>query len=115
MASVSYRIFCIGPLAQLVARPDGHREGDMGYLYIVQSKRNGRYYVGSTNNLDRRIAEHNFGKTKSLKNVLPVLLVFQKKFDTLAEARKMELKLKKMKSRVILDRIVSDGEIKMGL
>ncbi|MDO8523423.1 MAG: GIY-YIG nuclease family protein [bacterium] len=87
----------------------------MNYVYILQSEKNGRYYIGSTNDLERRITEHNFGKTKSLKNILPVKLVFKKEYQVLLEARRMELHLKKLKNRVILERIISEGDIKTGL
>lgn len=89
--------------------------GIMGYLYILQSQKNQRYYIGSIGDLARRLAEHNSGKTKSLINLLPVQLVFTKRYENLGEARAMENKLKKMKSRAILERIIRDNEIKMGL
>ncbi|MEK7140708.1 MAG: GIY-YIG nuclease family protein [Patescibacteria group bacterium] len=84
----------------------------MGYLYILKSKKNGRYYIGSTINLDRRLVEHNAGKTASLRNLLPVELVFSKIYDDLGEARKMELHLKSLKSKNIIERIVRDKEVK---
>ena len=87
----------------------------MGFLYILESEKDGRYYIGSTNNLERRLAEHNSGKTRSIKNLRPVRLVFYKEFDTLTQARQMELKLKSFKSRKILEKIVEDQNIKTGL
>ena len=87
----------------------------MGYLYILQSEKNGRYYIGSTNNLKRRLAEHNSGTTPSLTNLLPMRLVFKKVYDNLQEARKMELHLKKLKSRSIIERIIREQEIKTEL
>jgi putative endonuclease len=87
----------------------------MGYLYILQSQKNKRYYIGSTNDLERRLAEHNSGKTKSLRYLLPVTLVYSKNYPTLLDARAIERKLKSYKSRTILERIVSEGEIIMGL
>jgi len=86
----------------------------MNYIYILKSK-NQRYYIGSTNNIERRIAEHNFGKTKSLKYIRPLELVFAQKYDNLKEARKIELRIKKFKNKSILEKIIKDGEIKTGL
>ena len=83
----------------------------MNYVYILQSERNGKYYIGSTNNIERRLLEHNYGKTKSLQHILPVRLVFKQEFGTLLEARKVELKSKKNKSRSIIERIIEDGKI----
>ena len=86
-----------------------------GVLYILQSEKNGSYYIGSTNNMERRLTEHNSGKTKSLRYILPVHIAFQKEFPTLRDARRMELKLKRYKNRKILEKIISDQVIITGL
>lgn len=87
---------------------------NMNFIYILVSEKNGKFYIGSTNNLERRLGEHNFGKTKSIKNLRPLKLVFKKEFESLLEARQMEIKLKKSKNRTIIERIVKDQNIKMG-
>ena len=84
----------------------------MCYLYIAQSKKNGRYYIGSSNDPTRRIVEHNAGKTKSLKYLVPLEIVLCQRYSTSTEARKMELKLKRWKNRSLIKRIIEDGEIK---
>ena len=86
----------------------------MSFVYILQSKKTSRYYIGSTNNVSRRLMEHNAGQTRSLRNQRPLTVVFQKQYGTILEARKIERRLKKCKSRVILERIISDKEIKLG-
>ncbi|MBK5215567.1 MAG: GIY-YIG nuclease family protein [Candidatus Pacebacteria bacterium] len=87
----------------------------MEYVYILQSERNSRYYIGSTNNLERRLLEHNSGHTKSLRNLLPMILVFNQGYEKIGEARKMELRLKRLKSRIIIESIIRDKIIKLGL
>ncbi len=84
----------------------------MNIVYILQSEKNGRYYIGSTNNMERRLLEHNSGKTKSLLYLRPMKLVFKKEYASLGDARKVEKNLKKLKNRDIIERIVADGEIK---
>lgn len=86
----------------------------MIFLYIIQSEANGRYYIGSSQNPERRLAEHNSGHTRSLKHLRPLKLVFKQPFATRSEAVRIERKLKKSKSRDIIKKIISDGEIKMG-
>ncbi|MFA6305794.1 MAG: GIY-YIG nuclease family protein [Candidatus Gracilibacteria bacterium] len=77
-----------------------------GYLYILESKRNGRYYVGSTNDLERRIGEHNNGEEKATKGLVPLSLVYSEKYDTLLGARRREHQIKKYKSRKIIEKII---------
>ena len=87
---------------------------NMYFVYILQSEKNGRYYIGSTNDLERRILEHNSGKTKSLKYLRPLKIVFKKTFEEEMEARNIEKRLKKLKSKIILEKIISDDNLKLG-
>jgi len=87
----------------------------MEYVYILQSEKNAKYYIGSTNDLNRRLSEHNSGQTKSLMNLLPMKLVFSKACNIKGEARRIERHLKKLKSRVIVQRIVAEGRIRTGI
>jgi len=61
------------------------------------------------------LVEHNSGQTKSLKNLLPMRLVFSKGYEEVGKARKMELHLKKLKSRVIIEKVIEERDIKTGL
>jgi len=81
-------------------------------MVIGQLCSNNKYYVGSTNNLDRRLLEHNNGHVNSTKNILPVKLVFFQNCNNLPEARKLEYLIKKKKSRVILEKIIEDNRIR---
>ncbi|PIZ64450.1 hypothetical protein CO051_04760 [Candidatus Roizmanbacteria bacterium CG_4_9_14_0_2_um_filter_39_13] len=85
----------------------------MATLYILKSEKYNRYYIGSTNNLKRRLAEHNLGKTLSTKFIRPLKAVFIQDYEMIEEARSIERKLKKFKSRIILERIISEGCIKV--
>jgi len=60
----------------------------MGYLYILRC-RNERFYIGSTNDLERRLAEHQAGLSRYTSNLLPVELVFSQKYDSLVKAIEM--------------------------
>ena len=46
------------------------------YTYVLQSERDLQFYVGYTNNLLRRIEDHNKGKVTSTKNRLPLKLIY---------------------------------------
>ena len=77
-----------------------------GYLYVLQSDRNGRYYVGSTNDLDRRFGEHNRGEEKATKYLVPLQLVYKECFESLLEARRREREIKKWKSKKMIKQLI---------
>ncbi len=85
-----------------------------GYLYILQSNKNGRYYIGSTNNPDRRLEEHNGKLVTTTQYLVPLKMVFCKEYQELSEARNIERKLKRQKSRILIEKIIKDQNIFMG-
>lgn len=64
------------------------------YLYILQSEKDNKLYVGYTDNVKRRLAEHNNGLSKSTKPRRPFRLVYQEEFSNKSEAAKKEWYLK---------------------
>jgi putative endonuclease len=46
----------------------------MWYVYILKSAKHGRLYVGSTDNLKRRLREHNEGRSQSTRARRPLEL-----------------------------------------
>ena len=79
--------------------------------YVLLSSKNGRHYIGSTNNLERRLNEHNRGTTKALRYSGPYKTIYTEVFETQLEARRRELELKTGKGRewlkAILVRVVA--------
>jgi len=70
----------------------------MGYVYILQSLKDEKYYIGSTLDLERRIAEHNSGNGGIYTSMhAPWKLVWQKKCTSISEARVEEKKIKSYK------------------
>ena len=63
---------------------------EMFTVYILQSLKDFRTYVGSTNNFARRFKEHNSGKAKSTKSRLPFKLLFKEEFESGLDAKKRE-------------------------
>lgn len=68
--------------------------------YILNCKDN-TLYVGATNNLEKRLHEHNHSKNGAhyTKIRRPVDLVYKEVFETLKEARSREAEIKRL-SRV---------------
>jgi putative endonuclease len=79
-----------------------------GWLYILTNDQD-KFYVGSTNDLGRRLKEHNFGNNKSTKFGIPWKIVFSQEYDSIDTAREAENRIKSFKSKVILKKIISDG------
>ncbi len=71
----------------------------MFYVYILKSLKNNRYYTGSTDNLERRIEEHNSGQSKYTKLTIPFILIYKEVYPTRIEAVRRELYLKSGKGR----------------
>ena len=62
----------------------------MNYTYIVKCS-DGSLYTGWTNNLEKRIKDHNAGRgAKYTKARRPVVLVYKEEFPTKQEAMKRE-------------------------
>jgi putative endonuclease len=67
------------------------------FIYIVQCK-DGTYYTGYTNDLEKRIKEHNNSKrgAKYLRGKLPVKLVYAKEYSYYKRAVDGERAIKKL-------------------
>jgi putative endonuclease len=78
------------------------------FVYILRSIRNGRYYIGRTDDLRRRLREHNAGRSRSTKAFQPWELAYSESYDTLSQARKRERYLKAQKSRAFLKELMGD-------
>ena len=71
----------------------------MFFIYVLQSERSGRYYIGSTSNVANRVEQHNSGMTRATRNLRPWHLVHTESYETLAQARKRESQIKSWKNR----------------
>ncbi len=83
----------------------------MYYVYVLKNKKDGRYYIGSTNNLQRRLKEHANGKTKSLLYRRPLELVYYEECKTLTEARRREKIIKQYKAGKAFKRLIATAHV----
>lgn len=68
----------------------------MYHVYILEC-RDGTLYVGSTNDIDKRLGVHNAGKgAKYTRGRTPVVLRYSESFTTKGEALKREAELKRL-------------------
>ena len=80
----------------------------MPCTYILFSAKLNKYYVGACTNLERRLYEHNIGHSKFTKLGLPWIVVWQKEFESLQEAKQFEAKIKKQKSRKYIEALIAE-------
>ena len=67
----------------------------MFFVYFIESKADPDFvYIGVTENLSRRVGEHNSGKSRSTKPKKPFTLLYFEAYKTRSEARKREYYLK---------------------
>ncbi|MGO9641286.1 MAG: GIY-YIG nuclease family protein [Candidatus Acidiferrales bacterium] len=81
----------------------------MCFLYLLQSESSGRFYVGSTDVLERRVSEHLRGHTPSTRGRGPWKLVYKEGFETLLEARRRELDIKRWKSSRMIRALIASA------
>lgn len=79
----------------------------MNYVYVLRNDVTDRYYIGSTNDLNRRLAQHLNGHTRTTKVLGTYELVYKEECCTLLEARLREKKLKSYKSKKYIKWLIS--------
>ena len=70
----------------------------MFIVCILKSDSSERFYIGHTSNLERRLKEHNSGKTSSTKGYFPWKVVYTEDYETKLEAYNREMEIKSYKS-----------------
>lgn len=74
----------------------------MCWMYILKNGITDRYYVGSTNDLKRRLQQHKSGQTRTTRVLGTYDLVYSEEYSNIFEARLREKKLKSYKSKKYL-------------
>ncbi len=76
-------------------------------VYVLYSKKFNRYYIGHTNNIERRIAEHNEGISRSTAPYRPWELLATEKTSSRSEAMRIEKYLKSLKNKTRLQEYIA--------
>lgn len=72
----------------------------MFHVYVLQSLKDKKHYIGFTSNIELRLDSHNKGLVKSTKSRRPLVLIYSEVFNTAKEARIRELEIKRMKGGI---------------
>ena len=81
------------------------------FVYILYSSGYDRYYIGHTNNILRRVEEHNTNSRMTYTHKYkPWELSTYYELESRNDAMKIEKYIKRMKSRKVLERLIQDSE-----
>ncbi|MDY6951388.1 MAG: GIY-YIG nuclease family protein [Thermodesulfobacteriota bacterium] len=82
----------------------------MYHTYILRSETTGRFYIGSTDDLERRLAQHNDAKYTGSKTTKrfsgPWKLAYREAFASRSEAMIREKQIKAWKSRKAIEALI---------
>lgn len=81
-------------------------------VYILKDK-TGKFYVGSTSDLQRRLKQHFAMHTQTTRGMKELRLVLSQEYANLGIARNVERKIKKLKRKDYIEKMVKDGCIKL--
>ena len=81
-------------------------------VYILESLGSGKYYIGHTNNLERRLSEHNDVSRRGWSNkYAPWKIMYSAEYSARAEAMKEEKRLKSFKNKASLAEFVEKSKL----
>lgn len=85
----------------------------MAFLYVLVSKKDKKLYFGVTEDVHKRLDQHNAGRVNSTKGRRPLALLDAKQFPSMRIARYNEWKLKHsahFRHQYLQERNISVGE-----
>ena len=79
----------------------------MYFVYIIKSRKNDRFYIGSAQDVKERLRQHERGKTRSLKNKGPFDIIRIEEFETRTEAFSRERQIKRYKGGQAFKKLIA--------
>ena len=81
----------------------------MFYVYVLLSLKDKKFYIGFTNDLKRRLNEHNSGKNISTKSRIPLKLIYYESHLSKADAERREKYFKTTKGKSALKQMLRES------
>jgi putative endonuclease len=81
----------------------------MYYVYVLLSKKDAKFYIGYTENLERRLQEHRRGETKSTKGRRPLVFIYAEIHKSEQDAKRREGYFKTAKGKSTLRQMLRDS------
>ena len=76
------------------------------FVYIIQSEKDGSFYVGSTQDLDERLSRHNQGRSQYTKTKRPWKLAYFEEYPNRSSAVRRENQIKRRKDKDYIEELV---------
>jgi len=76
------------------------------FVYIIESVKDGTYYIGSTQDIEERLQRHNQGRSKYTRTKQPWKLIYVEEYKDRTAAIKKELVIKQRKSKDYIKKLV---------
>lgn len=83
----------------------------MFQVYILNSIKSGKYYIGHTHDLKARLARHNAGRVKSTKYGLPWNVVYTEIYNNKQDAYRREFEIKSYKGGIQFKQLIQNGGV----
>jgi putative endonuclease len=87
----------------------------MPFVYILQSERTRKFYIGCADEVSTRLEQHQRGQAISTRGRGPWILVYQEQFKALPEARRRERQLKSWKSPRSIQKLIQGSKLAEGV
>ena len=81
----------------------------MYYVYVLISLKDGKFYIGFTEDVVQRVKEHNAGKNVSTKNRCPLKLIYYEFHTSKLDALKRERYFKTTKGKTTLKQVLKNS------
>ena len=81
---------------------------DIFYVYILRSLKEGSFYIGQCDDLDRRMSKHFDGMSRYTSSKRPLVLVYFERMISRKDALIREKEIKKKKSRKYIEYLIAN-------
>jgi putative endonuclease len=78
----------------------------MFFVYVLQSQRDKKFYIGQTRYLPDRLEKHSTGRVPATKRRIPLSLIYSEELQTRSEAVQRERFLKSLNFNKIFKKII---------
>ncbi|MCK5305738.1 MAG: GIY-YIG nuclease family protein [Candidatus Omnitrophica bacterium] len=81
----------------------------MYFVYVLISKKDKAFYIGFTENVEKRLSEHNRGEAVSTKSRRPLVLMYYEAHLSKIDALRRERYFKSSKGRTTLKQMLCES------